>query len=214
MATSGGKPVLSATGIDIGTVDQGAGGSSAWKITAPVTGLVTVDQGNQGATPWIVAGSGVGSAAPALAFLEGALVKASALPAATADTNLVSVLSDKYGRQVVTPVTIRDLVGTTPTTISASTAETTIVAATASVFNDLVMLIVSNTSAGTNTRIDFRDTTGGAVLFSLFSVAGAPPVGFALPVPIPQTAVNTNWTAQCATSTTDVRIYAVYAKQR
>ncbi len=50
--------------------------------------------------------------------------------------------------------------------------------------------------------------------FSLMSIAAAPPCGFALPVPIPQSAVNTNWTAQCATSTTDIRIYAVFAKQK
>ncbi len=129
MATSGGKPTLSAGAIDIGTVDQGTGGASAWKITAPNTGLVTVDQGAQGATPWIVSGSPTGVVAPGSAFLDGTLVKTAALPAALADGNLAPALSDKFGRGVVTPVTIRDLVGTTATTLSASTAETTIVAA-------------------------------------------------------------------------------------
>ena len=137
-----------------------------------------------------------------------------ALPTAATAGNLVGAMSDKFGRLVVLPTTIRDLVGTQTTTISASTGETTIVSAAANVFNDLVMLIVSNTSTSTNTRIDFRDTTGGSVLFSLQSVGGGAPVGFALPVPIPQTSVNTNWTAQCATSTTDIRIYAVFAKNK
>lgn len=140
---------------------------------------------------------------------------ATALPTAVSDGQLVGAAADKYGRQVALLGTIRDLVGTQTTTISASTAETTIVTAAASVFNDLTLLVVSNTSASTNTRIDFRDTTGGTVLFSLQSIGGANPVGFSLGgAIIPQTSVNTNWTAQCATSTTDVRVYAVYAKNK
>lgn len=138
-----------------------------------------------------------------------------ALPTAVANQDRTNVVADKFGRQVVLVSTVRDLIGTQTTTISASTTETTIVTAAASVFNDLAMLVISNTSAATNTRIDFRDTTGGSVLFALQSNGGQPPVGFAVPgMPIPQTTVNTNWTAQCATSTTDIRIYAVFAKNR
>lgn len=160
------------------------------------------------------AGQGAtGAVVPAGATYKGGIAK-TALPSAASDGNLTGAMVDKFGRQVAIVGTIRDLVGTQTTTLSASTAETTIVTAAASVFNDLVMLIISNTSTGTNTRIDFRDTTAGTVLFSLQSNGGQPPVGFALPVPIPQTSVNTNWTAQCATSTTDVRIYAVFAKNK
>jgi hypothetical protein len=154
-----------------------------------------------------------GSAVPSGAQYIGGNA-ATSLPTAATAGNLVGPMFDKYGRLVTVSGTIRDLVGTQTTTLSATTSETTIVTAAASVFNDLVMLIVSNTSAATNTRIDIRDTTGGSVLFSLYSVGGSPPTGFALPVPVPQTSVNTNWTAQCATSTTDVRIYAVFQKNR
>src|SRR5581483_142196 len=157
--------------------------------------------------------SPTGSAVPASAtYIAGDA--ATALPTAATAGNLTGMMVDKFGRQVQLVSTVRDLVGTQTTTISASTAETTIVTAAASVFNDLIMLIVSNTSASTNTRIDFRDTTAGSVLFSLQSNGGQPPVGFCLPTPIPQTSVNTNWTAQCATSTTDIRVYAVFAKNR
>ena len=138
-----------------------------------------------------------------------------ALPTAVTNGQRVNGTADKFGRKIVLPITIRDLTGRQTTTISASTAETTIVTAGgAGVFNDIVMLIISNTSVSTNTRIDFRDTTGGAVLFSLQSIGGGAPVGFALPVPIPQTTANTNWTAQCASSTTDIRIFAVFAKNQ
>lgn len=145
---------------------------------------------------------------------QGKLFATTALPTAVSNGQAADSTADKFGRQVIIPVTIRDLVGTNTTTITASTSETTIVAAAASTFNDLVMLIISNTSASTNTRVDIRDTTAGTVLFSLWSQAAAPPTGFAPAVPIPQTTVNTNWTAQCATSTTDIRVYAVWAKNK
>lgn len=158
--------------------------------------------------------SATGAAVPANAFYV-AGDAATALPTAASAGNLTGAMYDKFGRQVCLMGSIRDLTGTQTTTISASTAETTIVTAgAAGVFNDLVMLIISNTSAATSTRIDFRDTTAGTILFSLQSVGGAAPVGFALPIPIPQTGAATNWTAQCATSTTDIRIYAVFVKNK
>lgn len=135
------------------------------------------------------------------------------LPAPVGVMNAARGISDTFGRQITIPQAPRDLIGTQTTTISASTSETTIITA-APGFNDVVLLVVSNTSAATSTRIDFRDSTTGTILFSLQSVGGAAPVGFALPVPLPQTNRASNWTAQCATSTTDIRIYAVYIKNR
>ena len=123
-------------------------------------------------------------------------------------------ISDRFGRQIVLPCAVRDLVDKQTTTISASTAETTIVTARGGELHDLVLLIVSNTSAATSTRIDFRDTTGGTILFSLQSVGGAAPVGFGVGVPVPQTTHSTHWTAQCATSTTDIRIFALFVRNR
>jgi hypothetical protein len=192
---------------------NGTTGTGSQRVTiASDNTAFTVNAAQSGA--WTLGSStATGSAVPANAFYEGGIAK-TALPTAATDGNLTGAMVDKFGRQVCLIGSIRDLTGTQTTTISASTAETTIVTQAASIFNDLVMLIVSNTSAATNTRIDFRDTTAGTVLFSLFSVGGAAPVGFALPVPIPQTTVNTNWTAQCATSTTDIRIYAVFVKNK
>src|SRR6185436_230134 len=102
------------------------------------------------------------------------LLGMSGLPPEAAPQNPVRLLGDQFGRQIVLTNGVRDQVGTQTTTISASTSETTIVTL-APTFNDLVMLIVSNTSAATSTRIDFRDATAGTILFSLQSVGGAPP---------------------------------------
>jgi hypothetical protein len=137
------------------------------------------------------------------------------LPSAATAGNLTGASFDKFGRQVVLTGTIRDLRACQTTTISASTSETTIItAAGANVFADPYLFVISNTSASTNTRIDFRDATAGTILFSLFSIGGVGPTGFSLPQSIPQTTANNNWTAQAATSTTDLRVYACYEKNK
>lgn len=202
-ATNASTNVAQMNGVTV-TMGNGVSGTGVQRVAIASDNTVL---------PGVGAGA-TGSAVPANASYAGGIAK-TALPSAATDGNLTGVMTDKFGRPVTLVGTIRDLVGTQTTTISASTAETTIVTAgAAGVFNDLVMLIVSNTSTATNTRIDFRDTTAGSVLFSLQSNGGQPPIGFALPVPIPQTSSATNWTAQCATSTTDVRVYAVFAKNK
>jgi hypothetical protein len=136
------------------------------------------------------------------------------LPSKANPYNPVCQVGDAFGRQIVLANAPRDMVGTQTTTISASTSETTIITGVAGAYCDVVAFIISNTSASTNTRIDVRDTTAGAILFSLQSVGGAAPIGFVLPVPWPQVAQGANWTAQCATSTTDVRVTALFIKNK
>ncbi len=178
-------------------------------VTGTGSQRVTIASDNT-VLPAVGAGA-TGSAVPANASYQG-FDASTALPTAATAGNTVGGMSDKYGRQVVLPVTIRDLVGTQTTTITVAT-ETTIVTAAASTFNDLIMLVVSNTSA-TAVRVDFRDTTAGSILFSLYLPAGDTR-GFSLGgVPIPQTSVNTNWTAQVSSAVTDIRVYAVFAKNK
>lgn len=152
--------------------------------------------------------------APTSAGLGG-LIGLTALPTAVTTGQMVGQMGDKFGRAVSLLGTVRDLRASQTTTLSATTSETTIVTAAGSgVFADLVMLIVSNTSASTTTRIDFRDSTGGTILFSLV-VSGGQATGFAVPgSPLAQTTANNNWTAQCGTSTTDVRVTAIYEKNK
>lgn len=185
----------------------------------PLMGNGTTGTGSQRVTissdntvlPAVGAGA-TGATIPANASYTG-INASTALPAAATAGNLTGEIGDKFGRQVVLPVTIRDLVGTQTTTLTTSTSETTIVTQTASVFHDLIALIISNTSA-TAARLDFRDTTGGSVLFSIYVPAGDTR-GFSMGgVPIPQTSVNTNWTAQSSASVTSIYIYAVFASNK
>lgn len=126
-------------------------------------------------------------------------------PTAVTDGQAVRAMADKVGRQVVRVGHVRDLMTSATTTIS-TTTETTILAAVASTFLDLCFITIANTSA-TGIRVDIRDTTGGSVIFSLYSPA-TQTVGFSLVRPINQTTVNTNWTAQLSSAVTDIRIFA------
>lgn len=145
-----------------------------------------------------------GTTIPTNAQVQGNLAK-TALPTAVTDGQLVNNMSDKFGRQVTVAQTTRDLVTDNTVTITASTAETTILTAVASTFLDLTAVTVSNTSASA-TRVDFRDDTGGTVRFSIYVPAGDIR-GMVLNIPRPQTAVNKNWTAQSSASVTDLRIW-------
>ena len=183
-------------------------------------GKVGIDQTTPGTTNGVsvtntslaaVGTTASGSSLTSNPVTVGGLAK-TALPTAVSDGQVVNAMGDKFGRQVVIPGTFRDLVGTQTTTISSSTSETTIVTAVASTFLDLTALVISNTSA-TATRIDFRDTTAGSILFSLYIPAGDVR-GVAFQRPVPQTSVNTNWTAQCGTSVADIRVYAVFDKNK
>lgn len=206
-------------------------------VTQPISGTVaatqsgtwTIQPGNTAnTTAWKVDGSAVtqpvsiatntpsgpttsGASLTANPLTIGGLAK-TALPTAVTDGQVVNRMLDKYGRAVIIPQAPRDLVGTQTTTISASTSETTIVTAAASIFNDICTIFVANTSA-TAARVDFRDDTAGTVIFSIYAPAGAT-TGFCPGVPVPQTAVNKNWTAQSSASVTDLRIFVEFVKNR
>jgi hypothetical protein len=126
---------------------------------------------------------------------------------------MVPAMFTKLGRQVVVNQSTPELVTRTTTTISASTVETTVLALLASTFWDIDSISVINTDNATNTRIDFRSTTGGPVVYSMGAAKAFGGFVQPFPVPMPQDAVGTNWTAQCSASTTDIRINII-AHQR
>lgn len=160
---------------------------------------------------WSDSNTATGSAVPANARYVGGNAS-TALPTAASAGNLTGVTMDKYGRQVVLNNAFRDILGSQTTTIAASTAETTIVTAAANIFNDIVAITLINTSS-IAARVDFRDTTGGSIIFALYIPPGDVR-GISLPTPWPQTTVNTNWTAQSSASLTDLRIGVLFIKNK
>jgi hypothetical protein len=149
-----------------------------------------------------------GAAVPTTAFYAGGVAQTS-LPTAGTAGYLTGLMTDKFGRPVIINNAQRDIVlPITQLTLAASTTETTLIPAVASTYLDIVSLVVINTS-GTPTQVDFRDSTAGTVRFSLYVPAGDTR-GIALPTPMPQNAVNNNWTAKCGTSVSSIIITGSY----
>ena len=138
-------------------------------------------------------------------------VARTANPTAAAAGDRVDIFCDDLGKPVVYPIAPRDRIVAVPRLSLTNATETTLIAQSAGVFRDLVQLILSNESA-TEVRVDFRDTTAGAVAFSidLYPDGGGAVIPFR--VPWPQTTVNTNWTVQCSTGVTTVYVSALFAE--
>lgn len=107
----------------------------------------------------------------------------------------------------------RALKGTFQVQLSNTTTETTILAATASTFHDLYGIILANTGA-TTTKVSIRDDTAGTVRM-IIEVPTLETRGFMLPLDsaVPQTAVNKNLTAQCASATTSLEVTGFYVSR-
>lgn len=132
-------------------------------------------------------------------------------PVAVADGQVVNAMFSKTGKQVVIGA-LRTMKSDQKTTISASTAETTIIAAGgAGVFNDPYMIALANSGAST-TKVDIRDDTGGTIRATIEVPAGDTR-GFALPVDsgLSQAVANKVWTAQCSVATTALEVTAMFA---
>lgn len=132
-------------------------------------------------------------------------------PAAVADADRSNFITDKLGKQVVVG-SIRDLKTDATLTLTTTTTETSLLAASASTFNDLYGLIVVNTSV-TAAEISFRDVLAGSVRFTIYVPAGETR-GFMLPESAAwkQATVNTAWTAQSSASVTSIKIHALFVK--
>ena len=129
-------------------------------------------------------------------------------PTARTSGQIVAWLLDKIGRIVSVTNGVREMKDTNAMVTISTTAETTIVIAIASTFNDCEGFIISNTSAAA-TRVDIRETTAGAVRFSIPLAAGQTEKLIFTPTIAKQSVVNTNWTAQLSVAVTDVRITAL-----
>ena len=134
-----------------------------------------------------------------------------AAPTAKTDGQAVPFIADKVGKLIAVG-SIRDLKGNQFTTITSSTAETTVVTAVASTFLDVYGCIIENTS-GTACKVTFKDSTAGTTQFEIYVPAGDTR-GFMMPEggAFKQTTVNTNWTATCSTSVASIVISMLYVK--
>lgn len=129
----------------------------------------------------------------------------------TTNTNAdYAQLSTDIKGRVITAGAPRSLKGMAQVSVSNTTTETSILAATASTFHDVYGIILANTGAST-TKVSIRDATAGTVRM-IIEVPTLETRGFMLPVDsaVAQSAVNTAWTVQCGTATTALEVTLLY----
>lgn len=131
------------------------------------------------------------------------------LPTAVADADQVRAMMDDLGR-LVTAHAARDLVVQNMITLSSS-AETTLITAVASVFQDATLLVLSNATA-VETSVKIRDDTAGTVRMQIDLAASGGGAVIPFYVPFNQTAINKNWTAQLTNSASAVYVIAQVVK--
>jgi hypothetical protein len=127
-----------------------------------------------------------------------------------ANADRVDLIADKQGALIVVPNKPREFIRTQTTTITASTTETTIITAGgAGVFNDIISLTITNSSA-TATLVTLKDATAGTTR-AVYSIAANGGITIPFPTPLAQQAVaNSNWTLTCGTSVSSIIASAVY----
>lgn len=124
---------------------------------------------------------------------------------------LINGISDPFGRQIVLPWGARDMFVPGIATTITGTGATTLIAGVPDTYLDLVALVITNTSASTNSRVDVSDGTN---TYAFQSVGGAGPVGLSSGLIIPATTRGTGWTVQAASSVTDLRIWALFVRNK
>lgn len=170
-----------------------------WQATQPVSiaaAVTTTPGGN-------VAHDGVDSGNPVKIGGKGV----SSFPAAAAHLDRVDALFDIRGRQITQPHGPRENFALTSTTITSSTAETTIAAAAgAGIFKELVSLSVTNSSS-TGTIVTLKDATAGTTR-GIWYVPATSGFIWTPSAPAPQGTANNNWTLTCGTSVASIYVVA------
>lgn len=202
-------------------------GNSDVSVTATQTGtwnigtVTTVTGVTNSVSAALVDSSGVqysGSNPVPTAIISGSLSTSAAVltrqtnPTAVA-ADYVPIAADDLGRQLIRPVQVRDLVITAYVTLSTGT-ETTLLAASAGSFHDLIYVMAANTS-GAAQQVDIRPVTAGNIVMSLYVPANST-AGVALPVPFPQSASDTgnNWTVDMGDVTnSNILISALFTRE-
>ncbi len=211
--------------VDSGTITAVTAITNALPAGSNVIGHVIVDSGTVTTVSTVTAVTSITNAV----LVKGGTAADAALANApvtiggrATNTNLAEMSADgdvvdqqmTMQGALVTAHAPRELLGNTQTQLSASTSETTIIAAVSAVYNDLYGLVLANTG-GTPTKVSIRDDTAGTVRAIVYVPAGETR-GFMLPAAsaMSQTATNKNWTAQCSAATTALEVTALFVKRK
>lgn len=112
-------------------------------------------------------------------------------PTAEVGGDVSNFRTDDIGRQLIRPLQVRDLIQTAYVSVTTGT-ETTLRAAVAGAFLDLIMIVGSNNSDAA-VSVDIRPVTAGNIINTLRIPANGT-AGWTPPVPWPQSEQGNNWT--------------------
>lgn len=112
-------------------------------------------------------------------------------PTAEVGGDITNFRADDIGRQLVRNIQVRDLIRTAYVSVTNGT-ETTLRAAVAGAFLDLIMIVGSNNSDAA-VSVDIRPVTAGNIINTLRIPANGT-AGWTPPVPWPQSEQGNNWT--------------------
>ncbi len=148
------------------------------------------------------------------ASADGAQIMAEARtsnPTAVGNGDAVRLRADVTGRGITRPIQARDLLATAYVSLANGT-ETTLLAASAGVYHDLVWVMGANQSDAAVT-VDLRPVTAGNVAMSLEIPANST-AGIAPAVPYPMNDSGNNWTVDMGDITgTTVDITGLFSKE-
>lgn len=143
----------------------------------------------------------------------GGIAKTS-LPTAASDGAFVAGLRDKFGRNVTIGDCPRDLILSTGAVLTTTIAEYVLLSSgAASVFNDPIALVLTNSSA-TGTLLTFRSNGNGTTSTLHFYVPPTDTRGFTLPHIWPQGTSAANWTVQSSASVTSIYVDMTYCQNK
>ena len=191
---SGVTQPVSATNLDIRDLANASDSVSAYQVSGAVwstevTNTVTV---TGSLTSTVVVGDIPADAADTgSAPVKVGGIARTANPTAVAAGDRVSATHDDLGRQVFRPLQVRDLIQTAYVSVTNGT-ETTLRAAVAGAFLDLIMIVGSNNSDAA-VSVDVRPVTAGNIINTLRIPANGT-AGWTPPTPWPQSEQGNNWT--------------------
>lgn len=132
-------------------------------------------------------------------------------PTAVAAGDRVSATYDDVGRQLMRPVQVRDLTRTARVALANGT-ETTLLAASAASYHDLIYLMAANNSDAA-VSLDIRAVTAGNIMMTV-QVPANGTAGIAAPVPLPQDETGNNWTIDMPDITgTTITVTALFSRE-
>lgn len=132
-------------------------------------------------------------------------------PTAVAAGDRVSATYDDVGRQVFSPIQVRDLRVTARAQLTNGT-ETTLLSGSAGSFHDLVWVTGANNSDAA-VSVDIRAVTAGNILLTLHIPANST-AGISAAMPWPQDETGNNWTADMGDITgTTVSLSALFTRE-